>query len=137
MLKKGLSVRKSSRPNYKFLLNANISRKIIPKLSLSVTYNIKHISEISDGSLPDSKIIVIAKKENRVIITHDLDYGEIYYLQEQGMFGVIMLRLKNQSSENVVKRLTDFFNSSEFRNYKLQKSLVIISEDNIRVFTPE
>lgn len=137
MPKKESSAKKSIRHKYRFLLNANISRKIIPPLLVNASHDFKHISEISDESLSDPEIIAIAKKEKRIIITHDLDYGEIYYLKEQGNLGVIMFRLTNQSSENVSACLSEFFNNPKYNRYNFYNSLVIISDEKIRIFSPE
>lgn len=130
-------MKKSSLPKYKFLLNANISIKIIPLVDEKSGFDFRHISEISSISLPDEEIVKIAKIQKRIIITHDLDYGEIYYLKEQGKLGVVMLRLKDQTSANVVRKLIDFFKSKESQSTDLSVSLIIISEDNTRVFSPK
>lgn len=135
MLKKGLSVKKSSRPKYRFLLNANLSRKIIPPLSRKFNFDFIHISDVTQKVATDREIIDLAKKDNRIIITHDLDYGEIYYLQEQGKIGVIMLRLKNQTSVNVLQTLSDFFSNYKSMDKPLSTSLIIISDEKIRIFS--
>jgi len=137
MPKKESSVKKSFPPKYRFLLNANLSRKIIPHLSSITGNDFIHISSISTRSLTDPEIITIAKKEKLIIITHDLDYGEIYYLKEQGNVGAIVLRLKDQTSANVTAKLTAFFSHRKYKRVNLSNSLVIITQENIRVFSPK
>src|SRR3989338_699134 len=100
MRKKGLGVKKSSLPKHSFLLNANLSRKIVHSLTEVTGFSFIHISDISNKNLSDSEIVEIAKKQKSIIVTHDLDYGEIYYLKEQGKIGVIMLRLSDKTSKN-------------------------------------
>lgn len=85
--------------------------------------------------MSDDEIIAIAKRKNWIIITHDLDYGEIYYLRERGAIGVIMLRLEDQRSPYIVKRLGDFFASKDALKHDLHRSLVIISDDRIRILS--
>jgi len=135
MPKKESSVKKSIPHKFKFLLDANISRKVGSYFSSKYNLDCKHISHYSNQSLSDQEIVEIAKKEKRVIITHDLDFGEIYYLKEQGKIGVLMLRLKNQTSDHVTRKLNDFLMVD--RNINLSQSLIIISDENIRVFSPE
>lgn len=106
-------------------------------MSQNFDFDIKHISDFSSDSLTDQEIVEIAKNEHRIIVTHDLDYGEIYYLKEQGKIGVIMLRLKDQTTLNVVKVLNSFFTNKEFKTSDPSKSLFIISEENTRVFSPK
>src|SRR5512144_2177385 len=42
-----------------------------------------------------------AKREQRVIVTLDQDFGEIYYLRERGRVGVLVLRLRDQTVASV------------------------------------
>lgn len=86
--------------------------------------------------MTDEEIVGFAKKEKRIIVTHDLDYGEIYYLKERGNIGVIMLRIKDQTTPSVLQRVSRFFSSTRFQSMDLSKSLVILTEDRVRIFTP-
>lgn len=134
---KNASSEKKSHPfNTSFLLNANISRILVAKLYELFGFNVIHVSALSKGSLSDAEVITFAKKQARIIITHDLDYGEIYYLKEKGNIGVIMLRLKDQTSTNVLSKLAAFFTSDQCNYPKLAKSLVIIEDARVRIFTP-
>ncbi len=135
MPKKESNVKKSSQIKYHFLLNANISKTIISALDEILPHEFIHISEISSQVYTDQKIIEIAKKLRTIIITHDLDYGEIYYLKEHGKFGVIMLRLSDQTSHNVVAKLIEFFTNDKYNKLDLTKSLVIISDNKTRIFS--
>lgn len=135
MPKKESSAKKSSQIKHHFLLNANISKTIILILEENLPHEFIHISNISSQAYTDQEIIKIAKKLRLIIITHDLDYGEIYYLKEQGRFGVIMLRLSNQTSQNVVLKLIEFFKNDKYKKSDLTKSLVIISDKKTRIFS--
>ena len=129
-------MKKFSPHKYRILLDANLSRKLVPTLSKLTGFDFMHISTISEKSIPDSQIVEIAKDGRRIIISHDLDYGEIYYLKERGRIGVIMLRLRDQTSDNVIQRLNSFLRSSECKKSDLSTSLVIIEEEKTRIFSP-
>jgi len=129
-------VNKSSPPKYRFLLDANISSKLVIKLCALTLCDFVHISSLSSTSLSDSRIVAVAKELNRIIITHDLDYGEIYYLKERGQIGVIMLRLRDQTSTNVIQKLQSFFASAESRKSDLSTSLIILEDEKTRIFSP-
>lgn len=130
------SGKKFTPPKLRLLLDANLSIKTIPALLELFPFNVKHISEIDPTSLPDEQIIDIAIRENRIILTHDLDYGEIYYFRNLQQLGIIMLRLKNQTTENVLKRLYKFFSNNKMYKKNLYRSLVIITENKFRIFSP-
>lgn len=129
-------MKKSSPHKLRFLLDANLSRLLIADLSGQFPFDVIHASEASRRSMTDEEIVEFAKKEKRIIVTHDLDYGEIYYLKERGNIGVIMLRLKDQTTPRVLQRLTRFFSSTRFQSVDLTKNLVILTEDCVRIFTP-
>lgn len=127
---------KSFLSSYRFLLDANISGVLVALLKNQFHIDVVHVTKLTSASLPDSDVVTLAKQHNRVIITHDLDYGEIYYLKEQGTLGVIMLRIDDQSSESVLKTLASFFSSKKAREVNLSMSLVVLTKEKIRVFSP-
>ena len=135
MLKKESSVKKYTPLNYRFLLNSNISAIVSRFLSEQLNSDFIHISDLSDEILTDSQIVKIAKETKRIIITHDLDYGEIYYLKEQGKIGVIMLRLDDQTSNCVISILLKFFKDKKYQKFDLAKTLTIISDKKVRFFS--
>ena len=115
----------------KFLLDANLSpatAKFLEKLG----FDSRSITNERLGYLLDEDIVKIAKKEKRVIVTFDLDFGEIYHAREEGKIGVIVLRLKNQTPESVNSVLKNFIQNSQGRLEKNQKSLIVIKEKSIR-----
>ncbi|MBI2025955.1 MAG: DUF5615 family PIN-like protein, partial [Candidatus Levybacteria bacterium] len=95
-------------------------------------FNINIIDLITEDkhNLTDAEVVNLAKK--RVIITFDLDFGEIYYFSEKGKVGIIVLRLKDQTVESVNKVLDKFF-QEEVEKIAIEKSLVVIDENRIRI----
>ena len=85
----------------KFLADENIGYKIIKPLR-ELGFDIKSILEINKG-LADSAVLSLADKDSRILITTDKDFGELVYLNKLVHRGVILLRLKNDSSENKFK----------------------------------
>ncbi|HEC35337.1 MAG TPA: hypothetical protein ENI39_02245 [Anaerolineae bacterium] len=84
--------------------------------------------------LSDSEIITLAKQESRVILTHDLDFGEIYYLAEKGTIGILVLRLRHQTVEWVNDVLQRFLTSGALGEEEFRQSLVVVSENWYRVY---
>jgi len=75
--------------NVKFLVDENISPILADKLT-KLGYDTIHARNICKGE-SDFEVAKIAKKQNRIIITSDKDFGLIFY--HQGI-PVILLRLK-------------------------------------------
>lgn len=116
----------------KLLLDANLSPKTRKYLEEKFSFNVIDLITENKHGLTDEKVVKLAKKEKRVIITFDLDFGEIYYLSEKGKVGIIVLRIQDQRVESVNKVLAKFF-QKEVENIDLEKSLVLIDENKIRI----
>ena len=116
----------------KFLLDANLSPRTRKHLTEKFSFDIIDLIIENKHGLTDEEVIKFAKKEKRVIITFDLDFGEIYYFSERGKVGIIVLRIMDQTVESVNKVLDKFF-QKEAKNIDLEKSLVIIDDNKIRI----
>ncbi len=116
----------------KFLLDANLSPETRKYLVEEFKLDIIDLISKEKSSLSDEAVVRLAKRERRVIITFDLDFGEIYYLSERGKIGVVVLRLRDQTVESVNKTLYKFF-QNEADDINLDKSLVILDENKVRI----
>ncbi len=63
-----------------------------------------HLRERGLQRLPDREIFRLAGEEGRIVLTFDLDFSEIAALSRQTT-SVILFRLTNERSANVVRRL--------------------------------
>src|SRR5689334_123350 len=91
-----------------------------------------HLSDLSSGSPTDEEVVTLARREGRVIITFDRDFGEIYFLNQRGALGVIVLEIRNQTVEAVNTTLARFFSGSALE-VPLESSLVVIEETRVRI----
>jgi predicted nuclease of predicted toxin-antitoxin system len=114
----------------KFLLDANLS----PETAIFLRahgYNVKSLIEEGMGAVDDEAVALIAEKERRIIVTFDLDFGEIYYFARDKKFGVIVLRIEDQRVESVNIILQRFLYFT--KNKVLDKKLFIVREKEIRI----
>lgn len=79
----------------KFLLDANISYKTADFLN-SLGYDAKTVAYFHLQKAEDIEIAKKAIKEKRILITLDLDFGEIFYFSTKDKFSVIVLKLKTR-----------------------------------------
>lgn len=115
----------------KFLLDANLSPETATYLA-EQGFDSKSVNTEKLGNLTDPEIVLIAKKEKRVIITFDLDFGEIYHEKERGSVGIIVLRLKDQTIENINFVLKKFLSQHLNKLEKNPRSLVIYKKNSVR-----
>ena len=116
-----------------FLADENISPETADHLE-TLGYSCRSLRRQGPWGLSDSEIVALAKEEGRIVLTHDLDFGHIYYFRERGEIGVIVLRLRNQTVERVNEVLTRFLRVCPLKAEELGCSLVIIRESSYRVF---
>ncbi len=120
----------------KLLLNANLSHETASFLR-GLGFDILCLLEEGLGAITDEEVVELAKKESRIIVTFDLDFGQLYHFREEGKIGVIILRLKNQTVETTNAVLGRFFEDFEGKEKQLRKGLVIIEEDKYRFYSAE
>lgn len=75
------------------------------------------------GAISDDSVVEIAKKEMRVIVTFDLDFGEIYHFREEDKLGIVVLRLDNQTIEVTNEALRRFLEDFKERLSEIETSL--------------
>ena len=116
-----------------FLADENISPETAEHLE-SMGYSCRSLCRDGPRRLSDQEIVALAKREKRIIITQDLDFGQIYYFAEKGRIGVIVLRLRCQTVEMVNNVLERFLRLNPLPVEKMYNSLVILTETTYRVY---
>ena len=88
----------------RFLCDMGVSRKVSAWLQ-SQGHESSHLGEMGLARLPNGQIFAKAIVENRVVLTFDLDFGEIAAMAGDCIASVIVFRLQNTRAEHVIKRL--------------------------------
>jgi predicted nuclease of predicted toxin-antitoxin system len=95
----------------KFLIDENIGLDVVRFLQ-EEGYNVALANEHEFG-LADPEILRRALAEKRIIITHDLDFGELVFEKNLPHAGVILLRLKINTVKLHIKALQSFLKSHQ------------------------
>jgi predicted nuclease of predicted toxin-antitoxin system len=66
-----------------------------------------HVRELGLQHLADPEVFALAAREQRVVLTFDLDFGEIVALSGRRGSGVVVMRLRDTTTRHVVARLQD------------------------------
>ena len=116
---------------WKLLADVNISPQTVHYLqSLSID-----ITQVNQLELTDYEIIQQAKTENRVVLTFDKDFGEIYYFQNEILFSAIILYLKEHKPTAVNPIIKQFLLGKD--PALLKNKLVILYENRMRIIDKE
>ena|SRR3990170_4077456 len=90
-----------------------------------------HWSKIGKGNEPDSFLFEYAKKNNYLILTHDLDFGAILAHSGDDGPSVVQIRSNNITPEFYGKKLVSAIKQAE--TYLKEGALVIIDETRSRI----
>jgi predicted nuclease of predicted toxin-antitoxin system len=118
------------------LLDANLSPATRQYLVARFGFDVVALISSPQRAFRDEAVVALAQEQQRVIVTFDRDFGEIYHFRERGKVGIIVLYLEDQTVESVNRRLERFFASESF-DIDLDRTLVLLEEDRIRIVRGE
>ena len=114
----------------KFLADMPISPKTVARLRF-LGHDVYRISEKGLYKAKDHDIIEIAIRENRVILTMDLDFAAIIATSHMTIPSAVIFRVMGESHENINALLENVLPLVE--SDLLNGAIVIIEDDRFRV----
>jgi len=87
-------------PEIKFLIDVGVGKDVEDYI-IQQGYDVKAI-RLLDPSMPDEEIILLAYREERMVITMDKDFGELVYQSTKKHCGVLLLRLEDATGTEKV-----------------------------------
>jgi predicted nuclease of predicted toxin-antitoxin system len=109
-------------PKPKFLMDADMPRSSATAVR-SLGFDVEDVRDLGMRYAKDQEIIDYARDAGRVVITRDLDYGEILRYPQHP--GAIILRLPTGFiAKEVNEALLDFLSSAN--NDVLQQAIIIV-----------
>lgn len=115
----------------KFLIDENLSPQLARWLK-GLGYDARAVRNVGLKGKSDEEIIRWLQREKNILITSDLDFGEIFYLKSFGGFGVIVLRGKSQSTNAFKAILAALHNRNILKDERLTYSLLVSTEKEYR-----
>lgn len=87
-----------------FLADMGISPRVVDELRRQ-GYDAVHLAEQGLARLADGEILQKAREESRILLTHDLGFGELLAASGGNLPSVIIFRLKDMRAPNVSRHL--------------------------------
>lgn len=109
----------------RFLLDMGVDLQVAEWLR-NGGHDALHLREQGLQRLADNQIFLKARSEGRIVITFDLDFGEIAALSSERQPSVILFRLRNTRTPHVVERLAAVLSRAAT---ELEKGAVVIVEE--------
>lgn len=114
----------------KFLTDENVSPMLVHAIR-EKGYDVKDVKEENLFGLSDDKILVLARKTNRSIITYDSDFANLLNYPLQSHKGVILLRYSNIKPDVLLKKFLPLLDALVKKG--LISKLIIISNDFVEI----
>ena len=127
-MKKSISPKKPNK--IKFLADECLG---LPTISLlrNLGYSVVSAREAGLGGKPDIEILKWAIKEERTLVTEDMDFGNIILYPPKLHQGVILLRLRHNLEEKIHGILANLLKELKPKDFK--KTLIIVDADKYRL----
>ena len=111
----------------RILADENIPLSVV-KFLKKEGHDVLTLYDLNKRGISDIEVVETAEKDDRIILTLDLDFGHMYYFSEQGKINIIVVRPKVIFPENIMNCLNRFF------DLKIApKGLIVISEKKVRI----
>jgi predicted nuclease of predicted toxin-antitoxin system len=116
----------------KFLADMGISPRVVEELRRN-GYDAVHLLDENLHRMTDGDILEKARLENCVLLTHDLDFGELLAASGGNLPSVIIFRLKDMRAANISRHLFSIINQ---QSEALNKGAVLsVTEQKVRIRT--
>jgi len=112
----------------KLLADENIERPLILYLRQE-GHDVLSVAE-SVPTIRDDDVLALAVSDQRVLLSNDLDFGELVYHRKLNAPGIVLLRLRAKSLAEKVKLFAENWRLAEG---KVTGNFVVISNRRIRV----
>lgn len=111
----------------RLLLDENGDARLGPFL-VRLGHDVNIVARDYPAAITDSEILQYAVAESRVLLTRDLDFGELIYRDERQHAGVMLLRLRSRSLDVLQERM-----ARVLEQFPVQHTdFVVITEQSVR-----
>jgi len=110
----------------RFLADMGVAQRIVEWLRTE-GYEAVHLREEGLQRMPNGEIFEKAASEGRIILTFDLDFGEIVALSGDRRVSVILFRLHNTRTPHVIDRLTKVLKDA---GQALEQGAIVVVEES-------
>jgi predicted nuclease of predicted toxin-antitoxin system len=110
----------------RFLADMGVARSVVAWLRQN-GHDATHLDEQGLGSLGDDEVFAKASAERRIVLTFDLDFGEIVAVSRGMPAGVVLFRLRDARTSRVIERLRQCLSDA---GPTLEKGAIVVVDDS-------
>lgn len=116
----------------KFLLDVHMPPRLTQLLE-EEGHECRLVAKITDPTIPDIDILLIAEASNEVILTHDLDFGKLLAFKGGNRPSVIIFRIEKINAIHFHQSINDYWEKIE--PALIEGAVVIITPSSVRIRT--
>jgi predicted nuclease of predicted toxin-antitoxin system len=117
----------------KVKLDENVSsHAAVPLRALG--HDVDSVIEERLSGAEDATVWAAAQREQRLLVTLDLDFSDVHRFTPGTHFGILLLRLRDPSRRAVEERLLALFRSGESASW--HSCFVVATDHRVRVIRP-
>jgi predicted nuclease of predicted toxin-antitoxin system len=109
----------------RFLADAGISPKTVEFLK-QLGHEATHVRTLGMQRAPDAQVIALVRTDGSVVLSFDLDFGDLLALGVTDKPSVILFRLADERAESVNRRLSTVLNEQVT---ELESGALILVQD--------
>jgi predicted nuclease of predicted toxin-antitoxin system len=114
----------------RFLADMGVALRVVNWLR-EQGHETTHLREENLQRMPDPDIFRKCAAEGRVLLTFDLDFGEIVALSQESKVSVVLFRLRNTRTPHVIERLRVALEETE--QILEGGAIIVVEESRLRV----
>ena len=114
----------------RFLTDENAFPQIASHLRKS-GHDVNTVHEAGISKAADDKVIGLAIKENRTIITFDKHFGDILRYPPKNHFGIILIRIQPPLLDDIFSAIDNLFKNYQSDSFKGR--LIVLSKKGYRI----
>ena len=114
----------------KFLADMGVSPAVVEHLRQN-GFDAVHLAERGLERLPDDEAVGLARREHRVLLVHDLGFGELLAVSGERLPSVVSFRLRSMAPGSVIQSLDRVL--GQHREALEQGAMITVTEHRIRV----
>jgi predicted nuclease of predicted toxin-antitoxin system len=114
----------------KFLVDMGISPRSAAFLR-GLGHDAVHLHDEGLDRLSDTNILTAALEEGRVVLTHDLDFGDLMAASKAQLPSVVIFRLRNMSADHVDHYLRILL--ANYQDRLIAGVVISVTEREIRI----